>query len=506
MPFVNKILRLIDRNRLQKIELFAKKPYEVQESLLKSLISAARDTEWGRRFNFADIKNIAEYQKRVPLQKYEELAQYINRIKSGEQNIMWPTRVKWFAKSSGTTNDKSKYIPVSLESLELCHYRGGKDVVSLYNRNYPENKLLTGKTLTLGGSYQIEPHSKKIITGDLSAIMIKNLPYWVNLIRSPLPRIALIPKWEDKLDRLSRITIRQNITALAGVPSWNLVMIKHILEVTGKKNLLEIWPNLELFMHGGVKFSPYLDQFRQVVPSEKMHYMETYNASEGFFAIQDNPSDHGMLLMLDYGIFYEFIPMDQYHNENPEAIHIGEVQTGINYALVLSTNGGLWRYLIGDTIMFTSLYPHKIIVTGRTKHFINAFGEELIIDNAENALMVACRETGAQIHEYTAAPVYMNSDAKGRHEWCIEFEKEPSNMEEFISILDRTLMSLNSDYEAKRYKNITLDLPAISKLKKGTFYKWFSEKDKLGGQNKIPRLSNDRKYVDELIQINESSL
>jgi hypothetical protein len=502
MPFVNKILRLIDKNRLQKINLFTKHPFDVQELQFKSLITKARDTEWGRKFRYSDIKNIEEYQKRVGLQKYEELTAYIERIRKGEQNILWPTPIKWFAKSSGTTNDKSKFIPVSKESLQLCHYRGGKDVVSLYNRNYPENNLLTGKTLTLGGSYQTDQFSGNSLTGDLSAIMIKNLPFWVNFIRSPIAKIALIPKWEDKLDKLCRITIRQNITALAGVPSWNLVMIKYILEFTGKKHLLEIWPNLELFMHGGVNFSPYLEQFKKVIPSDNMHYMETYNASEGFFAIQDTPADTGMLLMLDYGIFYEFIPMDQLQNDNPKALHIGEVQTGINYALVLSTNGGIWRYLIGDTIMFTSLTPHKIIVTGRTKHFINAFGEELIIDNADKALMVACQATGAMIHEYTAAPVYMKTNTKGCHEWCIEFEKEPDSLKKFISVLDQTLMNLNSDYEAKRYNNTTLDLPVLTNLKKGTFYKWFSEKGKLGGQNKIPRLSNDRKYADELLKLN----
>ena len=504
MPYVNKILRFINKNRLQKINFFVKHPYDVQDMQLKALLTAARNTEWGRKFKYTEINSIEEYQKRVGIQKYEELTQFIVRIREGEQNILWPTPIKWFAKSSGTTNDKSKFIPVSSESLKLCHYQGGKDVVSLYNKNYPENKLLTGKTLTLGGSYQNDQFNRNSLTGDLSAIMIKNLPFWVNFIRSPIAKIALIPKWEDKLDKLCRITVRQDITALAGVPSWNLVMIKYILEYTGKKHLLEIWPNLELFMHGGVNFSPYLEQFKQVIPSDKMHYMETYNASEGFFAIQDSPSDPGMLLMLDYGIFYEFVPMDQLQTENPKALHIGEVQTGVNYALVLSTNGGLWRYLIGDTIMFTSLFPHKIIVTGRTKHFINAFGEELIIDNADKALLAACKATGALVHEYTAAPVYMKTNVKGCHEWCIEFEREPDSMNEFISVLDQTLMNLNSDYEAKRYNNITLDLPVLSNLKKGTFYRWFRDKGKLGGQNKIPRLSNDRKYAEELLKLNDN--
>jgi hypothetical protein len=500
MPVINKILSFFDKSRLKEIEYFSKHPYEVQEKNLKNLIKAAKNTRWGKEYKYNSILSANEYKRRVPIQTYEAYVGYIDKIRNREQNVLWPTPIKWFAKSSGTTNDKSKFIPVSYESLHRCHYQGGKDVVSIYNRNYPENKVLTGKTLTLGGSYQIDPSDKKIFTGDLSAILIINLPYWVNLIRSPVPQIALIPKWEDKLEKLCQITVRQNITALAGVPSWNLVMIKHILETTRKKHLHEIWPNLELFMHGGVNFSPYREQFKKVIPSEKMRYMETYNASEGFFAIQDVPSDPGMLLMLDYGIFYEFIPVDQLNNNNPETFHIGEVQKDVNYALVISTNGGLWRYLIGDTLVFTSLYPHKIKITGRTKHFINAFGEELIVENAENALLAACQATGALIHEYTAAPVFMKENAKGCHEWFIEFEKEPDDILKFLNVLDSTLMHLNSDYEAKRYKNITLDIPIINKMKKGTFYNWFSEKNKLGGQSKIPRLSNDRIYAEELMK------
>ncbi len=504
MPVINKIIKLFDKKRLQQIDQFAMRPFEIQEAQLKNLLSTAGKTEWGKQFNYCTINSIEEYQKRVPLQKYEEFCDIINRVRTGEQNILWPGTIKMFAKSSGTTNDRSKFIPVSLESLKRCHYRGGKDVVLLYNRSYPENKLLSGKTLTLAGSCKEDQYNKNFISGDLSAIMINNLPIWADLIRTPKAQIALIQKWEEKLDKLSKSAIRENVTAIAGVPSWNLVMLKYILEFTGKKNLLEIWPNLELFMHGGINFSPYIEIFKQLIPSKEMHYMETYNASEGFFAIQDNLSDPGLLLMLDYGIFYEFIPLDQYNQGNFKAYHIGEVQKDINYAMVISTSGGLWRYSVGDTIMFTSLYPHKIAITGRTKHFINAFGEELIVDNAEKSLLVACQSTGAIIHEYTAAPVYMDKNSKGYHEWLIEFEKDPDDFEKFKLVLDKTLISLNSDYEAKRYNNITLDVPVIKKLRKGAFYKWFSEKDKLGGQNKMPRLSNDRKYADELLKLNES--
>jgi len=438
----------------------------------------------------------------VPVKNYDGLKPYIERLLKGEQNVLWPSEIKWFAKSSGTTNDKSKFIPVSREALEDCHFRGGKDILAVYTSNYPETGIYSGKGLTLGGSHQINKINNQSFFGDLSAILIENLPFWANFIKTPSQEIALLSEWEEKLDKISTATIKENVTSIAGVPSWTLVLIKYILEKTGKNNLLEVWPNLELFNHGGVSFEPYKEQFKKLIPSEKMNYMETYNASEGFFAIQDYPTRNDMLLMLDYGIFYEFIPIDELEKEHPKALHIGEVEQNKNYAVVISTNGGLWRYLIGDTIIFTSLYPHKIKISGRTKHFINAFGEEIIIENAENALQEACKKTGALIKDYTAAPIFMEDDQKGGHQWLIEFEKEPQNPTQFNELLDLALQKVNSDYEAKRYKDITLDKPVLTIAKKGLFYTWLKNKGKIGGQNKVPRLANNRKYINELIDLN----
>jgi len=489
--------------RIHQIALYSNYPFEIQQDTFYKLIEKAKDTEWGKKYDFRSIKDIKSFQEKVPLQQYDDIKPYIDRIRKGEQNLLWPTEIKWFAKSSGTTNDKSKFIPVSKESLEECHFRGGKDALAIYTHLNPETKIFKGKGLTLGGSHQIDNFNNRSFYGDLSAILIQNLPFWVDFIRTPSTEVALITKWEEKLEKLTKETLKENVTNITGVPSWNLVLMKYILEYTGKKNLLEIWPNLELFIHGGVSFVPYKDQFNFLIPSEKMNYLETFNASEGFFAIQDDPTVNTMLLMLDYGIFYEFIPVDHLHDIQPKAYHIGEVEKGKNYALVISTNGGLWRYIIGDTLIFESLYPHKIRISGRTTHYINAFGEELMVDNADRALFIACEKTNAQIKEYTAAPIYMNIKTKGSHEWLIEFEKEPENLEYFNTVLDHALMSLNSDYEAKRYKNITLDTPVIRPLKKGSFHKWFNEKGKLGGQNKMPRLSNERKYIDELLVIND---
>jgi hypothetical protein len=501
MPVINSLFLLYTRGRLRKIGQYAKHTFEIQEKQFKTLIHAARKTKFGLHHNFKRISSIAEFQDSVPLRHYEEIKPYIDSVRKGEQNVLWPSSIKWFAKSSGTTDNKSKFIPVSNESLKHCHYQGGIDTLALFLNSYPQSRIFTGKALTLGGSHQIDQYNTKMKSGDLSAIMIRNIPLWADLIRTPPAKIALIGEWEKKLEAIIKTTRHQNITSLAGVPSWNLVMIKHLLQFSGKRNLLEVWPNLELFIHGGINFSPYREQYYKVIPSAAMKYVETYNASEGFFAIQNNPDDLGMLLMLDYGVFYEFVPMDSFFSENPKALHIGEVKTDTNYALVISTNAGLWRYIIGDTIMFTSLYPHKIVLTGRTRHFINAFGEELIIDNADKALKSACDSTGASIFEYTAAPVYMNDIGNGRHEWLIEFETDPDNIDRFILVLDETLKSINSDYEAKRYKDITLGAPLVRSLPKGSFYKWLQVKGKLGGQNKVPRLSNNRKYVEEILAI-----
>ena len=502
MQFINSLVTWLNFKRLYQIDLFKKFPFEVQRESLFKLIDKAKDTAYGKQYNFSSIKTIEEFQERVPVKNYDGLKPYIERLLKGEQNVLWPSEIKWFAKSSGTTNDKSKFIPVSREALEDCHFRGGKDILAVYTSNYPETGIYSGKGLTLGGSHQINKINNQSFFGDLSAILIENLPFWANFIKTPSQEIALLSEWEEKLDKISTATIKENVTSIAGVPSWTLVLIKYILEKTGKNNLLEVWPNLELFNHGGVSFEPYKEQFKKLIPSEKMNYMETYNASEGFFAIQDYPTRNDMLLMLDYGIFYEFIPIDELEKEHPKALHIGEVEQNKNYAVVISTNGGLWRYLIGDTIIFTSLYPHKIKISGRTKHFINAFGEEIIIENAENALQEACKKTGALIKDYTAAPIFMEDDQKGGHQWLIEFEKEPENPTQFNTLLDSALQKVNSDYEAKRYKDITLDKPVLTIAKKGLFYTWLKNKGKIGGQNKVPRLANNRKYINELIDLN----
>lgn len=498
MPILNSIISWVNVKRLHQIELFMKYPGDVQQEVFSKLIEQAMRTTWGVKYGFDSINSIQEYQDRVPVSTYEDIKPYINRLRDGEQNLLWPSEIKWFAKSSGTTSDKSKFIPVSNEAMEDCHFRAGKDVIALYTKQRPDSAVLKGKTLTLGGSAEVNNLSNQSYYGDLSAVLIENLPFWAQFIRTPSSEIALIPDFEEKLDRITRYTVNENVTSIAGVPSWNLVLLRSILDFTGKSNILEVWPNLEVFTHGGVSFTPYRESFKKLIPSDKMSYLETYNASEGFFGIQDDLERDDMLLMLDFGIFYEFIPLERLDEPNPPAYTVGDVEIGVNYAMVISTNGGLWRYLIGDTVVFTSLNPHRIKITGRTKFFINAFGEEVIMENAERALMAACKETGAIIKEYTAGPVYMSDDSKGAHEWMIEFENPPVSLDQFTEVLDKTLRSVNSDYEAKRYKSLTLLLPKVVSLEPGTFYKWMQKRGKLGGQNKIPRLANDRKYLDEL--------
>jgi hypothetical protein len=500
MPFIPSFIKWINTKRVNQIDLFRKYPAETQQKVLNQLLIQSRDTIWGRGHGYSSVSTYEQYRKSVPLQSYEEFIPFVERLRAGEKNLLWPGEVKWFAKSSGTTSVKSKFIPVTGESLEGTHYRGMKDCLVIYTSINPDTRIFLGKGLTLGGSHQINNFSNNSLYGDLSAILIENAPVYADLIRTPPARIALIEDFEEKMKMITEKTVRLNVTSISGVPSWNLVLIRYILKTTGKDNLHEVWPNLEVFFHGGVSFNPYRAQYQRLLPGPEMHYLETYNASEGFFAIQDDLSDSSMLLMLDYGIFYEFIPVEEINSYNPRTLTIGEVEKGVNYAVVISTDGGLWRYTIGDTVEFTSLFPHKIKITGRTKHFINAFGEEVIIDNAEKALANACRQTGAHISEYTAGPVYMGDVSKGSHEWVIEFDKDPDSFDRFIEILDTTLQSVNSDYEAKRYKNITLSKPLVRIVPAGTFYKWFKERDKLGGQNKMPRLSNNREYIESVLK------
>ena len=476
-------------------------PHEIQKETLLGLINNARETEWGKNHHFSEISTVKDFQEGVPLQTYDDLKPYINRLREGEKDLFWPGDVKWFAKSSGTTSDKSKFIPVTRDALENCHLRGPKDVFALYIKNFPETKILKGKTLTLGGSHRINNFNNNSYYGDLSAIIIENVPFWTDFIRTPSNEIALIDEFEEKIERIIDATIDENVTSFAGVPSWYLVLMKRVLEKTGKNNILEVWPNMEVFTHGGVNFEPYREQYKKLIPSDQMQYMETYNASEGFFGIQDNPHRNDMLLMLDYGVYYEFIPIKEFGKENPEVLTLEEIELNENYALVISTNAGLWRYIIGDTVKFTCKYPYKIKITGRTKHFINAFGEEIIIDNAEKAMQITCNHTGAIVNEYTAGPIFMGDNQKGAHQWIIEFERKPQDFDYFITVLDNSLKTLNSDYEAKRHKNLTLEKPHVVVAPTGTFYKWMKIRGKMGGQNKIPRLANDRKYLDELLKL-----
>lgn len=504
MPILNSIAYWLMKKRMHQIELFMKYPHDVQNECLMKLLDSAKNTEWGKKYGYSDIFTAEQFKEQVPIQDYEGLKPYIERVRRGEQNILWPTEIKWFAKSAGTTNDKSKFIPVSHETLEECHFKGGKDMVSIYCNLNSETEIFTGKNLALGGSHQVDSFKGyESYHGDVSAIVIRNLPMWAEFLRAPNISIALMNEWEEKLDLLARSTMNENITSIAGVPSWMLVLLKYTLALSERKTIHEIWPNLEVFFHGGVSFSPYKEQFQKLWGSEKIKYIELYNASEGFFGIQDSLSDQGMLLMLDYGIYYEFMPLDEVEKENGTTLQLDEVTLNANYALIISTNSGLWRYKLGDTIQFTSLSPYRFKITGRTKSFINAFGEEMIIDNAEKALQVACERTGASIKEYTAGPVFMNENQSGAHEWLIEFEKLPDNMDYFSEILDNTLKAINSDYEAKRYRNFALKEPIVKAMPKGIFYNWLKSKNKLGGQNKVPRLYNDRKYLDEVLNFQQ---
>jgi hypothetical protein len=501
MPIIPSIIKWLNAKRIDQIELFKKYPVETQQEILYKLLAKAASTEWGLKFGFSSINSIKEFQSRLPVQTYEDIIPYVERLRKGEVNLLWPGEIKWFAKSSGTTASKSKFIPMTREALEECHYRAARDIIVIYTMLHPETRIFNGKSLTLGGSHRINQFSNDSLFGDLSAILIENAPFWVEIIRTPKQKIALLEDFEEKLNLITKTCVNENVTNISGVPSWYLVLIKQILAYTGKTDLLEVWPNLEVFFHGGISFVPYREQYKKLIKGEQMNYMETYNASEGFFGIQDDPEKTDMLLMLDYGIFYEFIPTERMNSDNCPVYTLGEVEKDVNYAILISTNGGLWRYMMGDTIVFTSRNPFRFRISGRTKHFINVFGEEVIIENAEKALHEACKATGAIISEYTAGPVFMNEKSKGSHEWIIEFEKEPSDPARFAIVLDDTLKSVNSDYEAKRYKDLNLVLPLVKSVPQGTFNKWMKSKNKFGGQNKVPRLSNSREYIEDLYSI-----
>ncbi|WP_055443718.1 GH3 auxin-responsive promoter family protein [Lacinutrix himadriensis] len=501
IPIVNSIASWFLKKRFHQIELFLKYPNEVQTELLLDLIDTAKDTEIGKQYDFASIKNYRQFAERVPVSTYEDLQPSIERSRNGENNIFWPTPIKWFAKSSGTTNAKSKFIPVSTDSLEDCHYAASKDLLCMYLNNNEDSQLFTGKSLRLGGSKELYKENGTAF-GDLSAILIDNMPFWAEFSSTPSNKVSLMSDWEHKMQAIVDETINENVTSLAGVPSWMLVLLNNVLETTGKNNLHEIWPNLEVYFHGGVSFTPYQEQYKNILPKNNFKYYEIYNASEGFFAIQDQNNSSELLLMLDYGIFYEFIPMDTYGSTSEKIIPLAEVTIGKNYAVLITTNAGLWRYKIGDTVRFTSTKPYRIKVSGRTKHHINVFGEELIIENAEDALKTVCKKTKAEIVDYTAAPVFMQGREKGAHEWLIEFKTPPKDIHMFNELFDNALKALNSDYEAKRYNNLTLNKPTVHVAREKLFYDWLKQNNKLGGQHKIPRLSNTRDYIEELLKLN----
>jgi hypothetical protein len=498
---VHKLASWYLKRRIEQVERFVAHPEDVQQEWFDRLIQAGLHTAWGQQYGYADIRTVEDFRRQVPVSTYEQLFPWIGRAIEGEADVLWPGRIHWFAKSSGTTNDKSKFIPVTQEALDECHYKAGQDMLALYFHQRPESKLFTGKSLSIGGSHAIHPLNRHARYGDVSAVMLENLPVFYELIRAPRKQVALMPDWEQKLEAMVREVMHEDITAIVGVPTWTLVLIHRMFEKLGGRthNLLDIWPNLELYCHGGVSFTPYREQFEALIPSPSMAYMDCYNASEGFFGLQDDLSRRDLLLLLDYGIYYEFIPLESLGDPHPPACSLAEVELGRTYAIAISTNAGLWRYLIGDTIVFTSQYPFRFRVAGRTRHFINAFGEELMVENAEMALSVASRQTGAQISNFTAAPIYFQEGKRGGHEWLIEFARIPDDLGAFTRLLDHALRQLNSDYDAKRQGDLALGMPVVRVMPEGTFHAWLKRRGKLGGQHKVPRLANDRSYVEEIL-------
>jgi hypothetical protein len=505
MDILNETIAWLMKRRLPRIQSFIERPMDTQEQMFWNLIQSAKHTEWGKKFEFHTITSIKTFQQRVPISSYEDLFPYIERMMRGEQNVLWHSDIQFFSKSSGTTNARSKFIPVSKESLDECHFMGGKDMMTLVVANKPNTEVFSGKGLSIGGSLQSNQLNSRTLLGDVSAVVMKNLPIWAQLIRTPSLEVALMDVWEEKIQKMAEVTAQENVTSILGVPTWTLVLIERILAITGKNNILEVWPNFEFFIHGAVSFQPYREMFsNSIFPNKNVSYLEIYNASEGFFGIQDDFSRQDeMMLMLDYGIFYEFIPMEEIDQAYPNAITLDEVELNKNYAMVISTNAGLWRYKIGDTVKFTTRFPYRIKISGRTKHFINAFGEELIIENAEIAITKACEATEAILSDYTAGPVYMNNHQQGCHEWIIEFTKQPNDKALFEQILDKTLREVNSDYDAKRYNDMVLVAPQINFVPKDTFYAWMRSRGKLGGQHKVPRLSNSREFLEEIRQLSK---
>lgn len=498
MSFISPAIKKYMQWRIQSVMNFVHNPIEMQTSVFNDLIGRAQYTHFGKKHDFNQINSIKDFKNAVPLHEYHNFQPYIYRILHGEQNTTWPSPIQWFAKSSGTTSDVSKFIPVSQESLKENHFKSGKDVLALYLNAFPQSHIINGKCLTIGGSHQINQLNTQSFYGDLSAVVLQNMPFYTHVMRAPNLQVALMEDWEEKLDAIIYDVYKEDITYIAGVPTWTLILMKKILEISKTDNILDVWPNLELYLHGGVSFKPYRKQFESIIQSQNMRYYDTYNASEGFFAAQNDINTEGMLLFLNHGIFYEFMPTEEYGKENPETINLQDVEIGKNYGLVISTNSGLWRYIVGDTIQFVSKNPYKIIVSGRLKHFINTFGEEVIIENTDTAIQKACDSTGAKVNDYTAGPIYMDKNVSGGHEWIIEFEELPVSLATFSEHLDRNLQLVNSDYKAKRHKDIALKMPIVHRMQIGGFNDWLRSKNKLGGQHKVPRLSNDRKYLEEI--------
>ncbi len=495
----NRLFKWYLGQRLARIHRFMNNPREVQLDWFRNLLMNASETEWGRKYKYRKIKSPEQFARRVPVQDYETLKPWIERMMMGQRDVLWNGRVQYFSKSSGTTSDRSKFIPVSYQNLRLCHKRGSWDTMTLFYHLRPDAKQFEKRSLLMGGSLsRFEPYPKTWV-GDVSAVMINQIPFFVRPFTTPDFETTLMSDFEEKIERMAKISSKHDVVSIGGVPTWTVVLFRRMLEITGKPNILEIWPNLQVFIHGGVSFLPYREQFRQFLPSEQVSYQEIYNASEGYFAIQNDFGSDDMLLLLDNGIYYEFLPMEEWHAESPRAIPIWEVEEGKNYAIVISTNAGLWRYTPGDTVMFTSLSPYKIKITGRTRQYINAFGEEVMVENADRALAETCKTTGAVVAEYTVAPVYFKGSGKGGHEWLVEFEKEPQNLEEFSYLLDKNLQRINSDYEAKRYHGMALEQLYLHAMPRGTFLNWMRKRGKFGGQNKVPRLSNERRYVEEVL-------
>ena len=486
--------------RTWRIDNWINHPVAAQREVLQNLVTAAQYTVFGKKYRFTRLFTLTDFKKNIPIHEYDDISPYIKRMMDGEENVLWNTPVTWFAKSSGTTSDKSKFIPISQESMQDNHYQANKDVLSNYYKNFPGSDLLTGKGLVVGGSHQINKFNEAIQYGDLSAVLMQNSPFWGQWLCTPELSVALMDEWETKIEQLAQITAGENVTSIAGVPTWTLILLKRILEIKQAKNIKDVWPNLELYINGGVSFVPYRQQFEKIIGAP-INYLEVYNASEGFFAAQEKPEDDGMTLFTEHGIFYEFMPVEEYGKPSPKTVGLRQVQLHKNYALIISTTGGLWRYLVGDTVRFTSLNPYRIVVSGRLKHYMNAFGEEVIVDNSDKAIAVASKKTGAVVSDYTAAPLFFSEHSNGTHEWLIEFEKEPRSLEHFTIELDAALKETNSDYEAKRYKDIALRLPLVRMLPKGSFTKWLRSKGKLGGQHKVPRLSNERKILEEILKL-----